>query len=139
MAGVFGVAVEAVIEKDGKIFIAKRASDRDHSGGQWECLTGRVEQGETFEEAIKREVKEETSLDVEIIKPFNTFHFFRGPAKEEYLGVSFWCHYVSGEVRLDPREHSEFRWVTPEEALNLISIESICRSIRIFNQIVNGR
>src|SRR3989344_1566631 len=127
--GIFNVAVEAVIQKDGKIFITQRSFTRSHAPGEWEILTGRVDQGETFEQAVKREVKEEVGLEVKVLQPFNTFHFFRGPEKAEHLGVSFLCQYQSGEVVLDKTEQIDFRWATPQQALRLITDPSIRTSI----------
>lgn len=129
------MAVEAVIVKENKIFIAKRADDREHMPGVWECLTGRVEQNETLEDAVKREVKEETTLEVEIVEPINTFHFYRNSKEKEHQGVSFWCRYISGEVVIDSSEHSEYKWITPEEALNIITLESIKESVRKISEI----
>lgn len=139
MPGLFGVAIEAIIEKEGKIFIGKRADNRDHMPGIWECLTGRVEQGESLEEAVKREVEEETTLEVLVIEPINTFHFFRQNNSQEHQGVSFWCKYVSGEVVVDPREHSEYKWVTPDEALELITLESIKKSVEKIKKRLSGQ
>ncbi len=128
--GIFNVAVEAVIIKAGKILITQRSFKRPHAPGEWEILTGRVNQGETFEKAVKREVKEETGLDIEPIKPFNTFHFLRGQEKAEHLGVSFICKYISGEVKLDKTEQINFKWAKPKEALALIKDPSIQSSIQ---------
>jgi len=128
-SGVFNVAVEAVIENDGKILITQRSHERPHAPGEWEILTGRVNQGETFEQALKREVMEEVRLDVEIHEPFNTFHFYRGKEKAEHLGVSFLCKYTGGEVVLDKNEQINFKWATPDEALALITDQSIRTSI----------
>lgn len=128
--GIFNVAAEAVIIKDGKILITQRSFDRSHAPGEWEILTGRVDQGETFEGAVKREVKEEVGLKVEILQPFNTFHFYRGSEKVEHLGVSFLCKYLSGEVALDKNEQIDYKWVTPEEAEKLIIDKSILSSIQ---------
>ncbi|MFH1961196.1 MAG: NUDIX domain-containing protein, partial [Patescibacteria group bacterium] len=74
LPGIFNVAVEAVIVKNGKVLITQRSFERSHAPGEWEIITGRVDQGETFEEALKREVKEEVNLVVEPLQPFNTFH-----------------------------------------------------------------
>jgi|SRR3989344_740810 len=133
--GIFNVAVEAVIEKDGKILITQRSFERPHAPGEWEILTGRVDQGETFEEALEREVMEEVGLEVEMIQPFNTFHFYRGSEKAEHLGVSFWCKYRIGEVKLDKKEQINYKWATPDEELKLIidpSIKSSVERIRPF-------
>jgi mutator protein MutT len=130
MPGLFNAAVDVLVVNNGKLLICKRADDRDHAPGQWEALGGRVEQGETLEQAVKREAKEETGLDVEIVEPIYTFRFLRGLEKAEHLGVSFWCKYLGGEVVIDSHEHSEFRWARPEEALELIADESIKRAIK---------
>jgi 8-oxo-dGTP diphosphatase len=128
--GVFNVAVEAVIVRDGKILITQRSFERPHAPGEWEILTGRVVQGETFQEAVAREVMEEVGLKVDVGQPFNTFHFYRGPEKAEHLGVSFLCTYKGGEVQLDQIEQVDYRWATPEEALELIKDLSIRTSIQ---------
>jgi 8-oxo-dGTP diphosphatase len=137
--GLFYVAVEAIIEKDGKILVTKRAPGRDHAPGEWETLTGRVDQGETFEEAVKREVREEVGLEVEVIQPFGTFHFYRGSEKVEHLGVSFWCKYKAGKVVLDEREQVEYRWVTPSEAMELIKDKSILRAVRKVKRLIEEK
>jgi 8-oxo-dGTP diphosphatase len=135
MPGIFHVAAEAIIEKDGKILITKRSEKRDHAPGEWETLTGRVENGEGLEDAVKREVKEEVSLEIEVVQPYDTFHFYRGAEKVEHLGVSFWCKYKSGEVVLDTNEQSDYKWVTTDEALTIITDENIKSSIRKFKKV----
>ncbi|MFA6013225.1 MAG: NUDIX domain-containing protein [Desulfobacteraceae bacterium] len=134
--GVFNVAVEGVIIKDGKILITQRSFERPHAPGEWEILTGRVDQGEGFEEALKREVMEEVGLEVEVLQPFNTFHFFRGQEKTEHLGVSFVCRYKGGNVKLDKTEQIEFKWTTPDEALKLIIDPSIQSSVTKVKQLI---
>ena len=136
MSGLFRVAAEAIIEKDGKILITKRAAHRNHAPNEWETLTGRIEQGETLEVGLKREVQEEVGLEVEVIQPFYTFHFFRGSQKEEHLGVSFWCKYKSGQVKLNKDEQSEFQWVTVKEALTFIHDKSIKKSLLTFQKLL---
>jgi 8-oxo-dGTP diphosphatase len=128
--GIFNVAVEAVVIHKGKILITQRAFDRPHAPGEWEILTGRVDQGETLEEALIREVNEEVKLVVKPLYPFNTFHFYRGPEKAEHLGISFICEYLSGKVELNDHEQINFKWATAQEALTLIKDPSIRSSIK---------
>jgi 8-oxo-dGTP diphosphatase len=136
MPGTFHCAAEAMVEKDGLILIAQRSQRSDQAPGKWETITGRVEQGETFAAAAKREVKEEVDLDVEVVMPYDTFHFYRGADKVEHLGVSFWCKYVSGKVKLDANEQIDYKWLTPDEAIELIENENIKASIRKFEIIL---
>ena len=57
--------VAAIIIKDGKYFIAQRNRNK-HMGLSWEFPGGKVEKGETFEIALKREIKEELNIDIDI-------------------------------------------------------------------------
>lgn len=57
--------VAAIIERDRKVFAARRNADRS-AGGLWEFPGGKVESGETPEEALRRELREELSVDTAI-------------------------------------------------------------------------
>ena len=62
---VFGLAVRAIItDEEGKILIIKRASDSKTNPGKWELPGGKVDQGESFDKALLREVYEETNLKI---------------------------------------------------------------------------
>lgn len=131
--GIFRVAVSVLIEKEGKILITRRSSTRDHAPNEWEVgVTGRVDQGETFEQAALREVKEEIEIDISLIMPFDTFHFYRGRDKEEHLGVCYWAKYISGEVIVDTIEQCEFKWVSPQESFNYITDSNIIKEVKKF-------
>lgn len=134
--GNFNVAIEAVIVKDGKVLITQRSLNRPHAPGEWEILTGRVNQGETFEQAVAREVKEEVDLIVEVLQPFNTFHFYRGEEKIEHLGVSFLCRYKEGDVKVDGEEQIAYKWALIDEAKELIKDQSILNSLEIARNLI---
>lgn len=57
------VAVGVIENEDGAIFIAQR-HDHQHQGGKWEFPGGKVEQNETVQQALARELKEECNIDV---------------------------------------------------------------------------
>ncbi len=83
---------------------------------------GHIELGERAEDAIKREVKEETGLDVEPVKlllvqeaiyPEN-YHMH-----EHFIFMDYICTTKSSEVKLDGRELQEYFWIKPAKALKL--------------------
>ena len=116
----FIVGVAFIIERDGAVLTLRRSPAKDHAPGEWEFGSGRVEYGEHPEDAVHREVREETGLEVDIVEPVATFHFYRGDAREEAVGITFWCRYRAGELVLS-EEHDQAIWVSPAEAKTLVS------------------
>ena len=120
MTAKFIVAVAFIIERDGAILMLRRSQTKDHAPGEWEFGSGRVEYGEHPEDAVHREVREQTGLVVDIVEPVATFHFYRDAAREEAVGITFWCRYRSGELALS-KEHDEAIWASPTKAKTLVS------------------
>lgn len=82
----------------------------------WEYPGGMIEPGETFQEALKGEIKEETGVDVEITG-------FVGLCKNiqrDVVNIDFTCKYIGGELKTS-NESSEVKWVKKEEALDMIT------------------
>lgn len=136
------VAVGAMIEHDpsGKILLVKRSETAYYLPGIWEDLGGRIKQFEEPEDALRREVKEETGLEIEILKPLAIFHDYYGErtAENELLIITYWCKAKSDQVVLSD-EHTEYRWVSPEEALRLAEHVGVRRDIQAFiDEITRG-
>lgn len=64
---VFGLSVRVLLtDKDGKVLILKRSTDSKTNPGKWELPGGKVDQGESFDHALIREVYEETKLKIDL-------------------------------------------------------------------------
>ncbi|MDO8536393.1 MAG: 8-oxo-dGTP diphosphatase MutT [Candidatus Omnitrophota bacterium] len=100
----------AVIEKDGKVLIAQRLKGRT-LGGRWEFPGGKIEPGETAEECLKRELKEEFDIESEIGKFIIASKFRYCLVPIELL--AYRVKHLSGEFKVI--EHEEIRWVLPSE------------------------
>lgn len=107
MPALMYVAVMAIIQRDGRVLIARRHPDHYHGGGgKWEMPSGRLEAGESLEEGLIREVYEETGLSVRVLAPIATWCL----PERSLVGVTFVCDYLSGEVQLTS-EHTEYAWI----------------------------
>lgn len=137
--GHFMVAVGGMIELQdtNKILIIKRADDQDWRGGEWETQYGRIDQFEEPLQGLQREIREETGLrNIEIRDVLTVWHMFRGSTKaeNELVGITYWVRALEDTVKIS-FEHTEWRWVSPEEALELITEEGIRRDIRKYQEV----
>lgn len=122
------VAAMAFIQKENTLLLVKRHPNHPNGdGGIWEMPGGHIEAGETFEEGLLREVKEESNLTVRIVAPLSTWIIEARPL----VGVTFVCDYLEGDVKLT-QEHTEFQWVDFEKLLDYIKKPSMINDIRIF-------
>ena len=63
----FGLVLRAIAKKDDKLLLLQRPSKSSHDNGRWELPGGKIKKGEFFDEGLRREVKEETGLDIKIL------------------------------------------------------------------------
>ena len=106
-----------------RYLLLRRAVSKDFAAGAWECVTGRVDQGEGFEDAVHREVREELGVAARILCILGTTHFYRGTPTPEYeiIGVVYLCTVDDTDAVRTSTEHDAMRWVTAQEADALLT------------------
>ena len=97
-----------------RYLILRRSAQKDVGAGKWECVTGRVDQGESYEQALFREVQEEIGVAVRLELLLGTTHFYRGePITENELnGVVYCCALDDPDSIQISHEHDAFHWMT---------------------------
>lgn len=107
-------AGKAVIVNDnGKILVIKRKGEETHLENLWDVPGGRFDYGETPQEGLKRETREEAGLEIEIVEPVRSWTFTRDNG-EQVFGTTFLCEPESFDIEIGD-EHSEHRWIEPEK------------------------
>ena len=109
------VAVGAVIEDDrGRILLVKHKKERGgYWQGRWICPGGELEFGEDIEEGIKRETKEETNLEVELVTPlvpFDRIVRIDGRTGLHVIYIDYVASLVGGELKVGS-DVGEALWV----------------------------
>lgn len=101
--------VAAVIRKDNKIFATQRGYGEFKDG--WEFPGGKIEEGETPEQALAREIKEELNTEIQVGKLIDTIEY---DYPKFHLSMDcFWCEIMQGGLEL--KEHEAARWLSKEE------------------------
>ena len=144
------IAVTAIIHKDGKYLIAKRAPHKKVFPNKWTVPGGGMETDDytntpvstksgqwyfAIEKTLRREVKEEVNPEIE--KPIYLLDLaFIFPNGQPCIVLSYYAKYKSGEVKLDA-DSTDYKWVTLEEAKKFDLIEGIWEEIEMADKILN--
>ena len=125
-------SVKTLLKHDGKFLIIREAL---HKGDVWDLPGGKIEYGESPQETLHREVKEELDLDVEIRRSVGVWYFFSQTNKHQVICHTFLCEHVGDELKIDISKNpadevfTELRWLRIDEILESREI-TITESLR---------
>ncbi|MBW3015896.1 NUDIX domain-containing protein [Candidatus Woesearchaeota archaeon] len=137
------IAVTGIIKRDGKYLICKRSANEKAFPNKWCVPGGRIQRSDfinlpkdtadhwldIFEKVLKKEVKEETNLNIKNIGYCSSLVFIR-PNGFSTIIVSLFAEHAEGEVILHQEDElNDYAWVTLEEAKNYDLIENIYEQI----------
>lgn len=112
-----------VINSDKKLLLLKRGEGTTWQPNKWALVGGKIEKDETPEDAVVRECKEETQLDI-----FNLTYCYT--IKEDKVNTNFFIGFTdNNDVKLNG-EHSEFKWVSPNEITELDTVPNLLKEIK---------
>ena len=107
---VVAAVIKAVNEYGEPIIFATQRGYGDFKGG-WEFPGGKIEVGETPQEALKREIMEELDTEISVGELIDTIEY---DYPEFHLSMDcFWCEIVKGDLVL--KEHEDARWLTKKQ------------------------
>ena len=132
---VVAAVIKAVNEKGEPIIFATQRGYGDFKGG-WEFPGGKIEDGETPQKALKREIMEELDTEISVGELIDTIEY---DYPDFHLSMDcFWCEIVKGDLVL--KEHEDARWLTKEQLgdvkwlpADITLIERIRKAIREVN------
>lgn len=108
------IAVVAAVFEERGAFLVTRRPDHTHLAGLWEFPGGKIEQDETHVEALRREIREELDVDVEVGELiFHTAHDYG----DRQVALYFYRCRLAGEPR--PMLGQEMQWVPRRQLMSL--------------------
>ena len=114
-------------DKNEPIIFATQRGYGEFKGG-WEFPGGKIEEGETPQEALKREIKEELDTEISVGDLIDTIEY---DYSTFHLSMDcFWCRIVSGDLVL--REHEAAKWLTKD---NLDSVDWLPADVTLIEKI----
>lgn len=116
-----GVGVGALIFNDEKkILLALRGPLAKNERGTWEIPGGAVEFGETLQQALTREIREELGIEINIIKMLHVCDHILPKEHQHWISPTFICQIVKGTPQnKEPGKCEKIEWFSIEEAKKL--------------------
>ena len=128
--------VAAVIRSEDKIFATARGYGEFK--GQWEFPGGKIEPGETPQEAIVREIQEELDVKIEVGDLIDTIEY---DYSSFHLSMDcFWCNVIEGEITL--KEAEDARWLSKYELFSVDWLPAdmeLIEKLELFNKHLKWR
>ncbi|TKJ17244.1 hypothetical protein CEE44_01790 [Candidatus Woesearchaeota archaeon B3_Woes] len=118
----FSLAAKSFIMNDNKLLIIKRSDDNVQKPGIWEVPGGRLGLEENHIEGLKREIKEETGLNIEVVRPLTLRKFTRDDNQRIEL-TNFLCKLsnpLDKNIKLS-QEHTNSEWIGLDDVKNKIT------------------
>lgn len=101
------ICVAGAVIKGGKVLLVHRSSSRSYYPDVWDLYGGHVHEGESVEDALRREAREELGINVTAFRPIGVAHDPVEPADIHLFAISDW----EGEpTNMATEEHTEIRW-----------------------------
>jgi 8-oxo-dGTP diphosphatase len=112
-----GVGVGALIaDEAGRVFLARRGPHSRNERGLWEFPGGSVEFGERLADALRREIREEFDVEIQVGDLLDVADHILPEEDQHWVSPTFLCRITSGEPRiLEPTKCSEIGWFDPHE------------------------
>lgn len=112
-----GVGCGAMIFNDeGKVFLSKRGKNVRNEVGKWDFPGGGVKFGEKCEDAVRREVKEEHDIDIEVTEFLEVVNHIIQEENQHWVSPSYVAKLISGEAKImEPDKCDEIKWVKLSE------------------------
>jgi len=134
-----GVGAGAIIvDKQGRLFLARRSAKAKNERGLWEFPGGSVEFGETLAETLRREMREEFGVEIAVGELLDVVDHILKEEGQHWISPTFLCTITSGEPHImEPEKCAEIGWFRTNEIpkeLTQISRENLAHYLQMIKR-----
>jgi dATP pyrophosphohydrolase len=128
-------------EQNGKLeFLLLKRSPEQYYPNLWQMVSGKIKESETAFNTALREIKEETNLTPEKFWVAPTVNSFYAPDKDYICLLPVFAAKVKYDCKVIlSKEHNEYKWLSPEEAKNLLAWDGQRKSVDVIVDYVLNR
>lgn len=102
-----------ILNENNELLLQQRKKSPE--AGFWSIPGGRLEMFETFEEAVKREIKEEVGVDIDVIDELGICDHIIKSEQKHWVSPSFLCKITNGKpIIMEPDKHADMQWFSLE-------------------------
>jgi 8-oxo-dGTP diphosphatase len=123
------VFTTGVVLRRGRLLILRRKEDDDTYPGVWDCVGGHFEEGESAEQCMLREAKEESGQDMKIVRVGSLIEYLDSYGRA--VAVPFVLR-PDPKKEVVPSEHSEFRWIKLGDTPDYEIVPDLAKALSIF-------
>ncbi|MCR4329057.1 MAG: NUDIX domain-containing protein [Candidatus Roizmanbacteria bacterium] len=105
------------LHKDGKVFIGRRSKTKSFLPGKWELPGGHIEFGETVEEGLRRELREELNMEIIVGNIYSEFTYVMNEGNDHVIEVLYFATMKNPKQKifLNEESHDEYAWLSENE------------------------
>lgn len=113
--------IHRVVGVEEKVFLPKRADTKKFLPGKYELPGGHIDYGEDMVDGLRREIKEELGVDVNVGDPFAVFTYTNEVKGSHSIEVIYFAKVIGdpNDIAIDPEDHSTCGWFSEKEAIVL--------------------
>ncbi|MFH1253091.1 MAG: NUDIX domain-containing protein [Candidatus Uhrbacteria bacterium] len=111
----FKLGATGFIKYQNKILLLKRSANEKLLPNFFEMPGGKIKFGETAEQALVREIKEETNLTVKVLVLYNVFNYLSADQKTQTFDLQFICRLKTIKGLKLSSEHESYLWISPKD------------------------
>jgi len=122
------VSTYGIIENNGKILVLLRKSNDSFSSDKWGLPGGTMNFGEDGIDSLKRNVKSDCGLEIEVLSPIDVCVDVNEDKKEQNVAISYVSELKSGQVKL-AKNIKEFKWIDPKKVPDLEELDWVLEKV----------